>query len=135
MDNNKWWSQTKAKKLINFLIWSFTIQRLQTFSKTSVQDQLLLPCMQPHIAIKNSTTLGLPAQDAIFIFFASLTGLFKSSVFHIFSKCNLCFWQLWRRFIYPSTRKKIKLFTSSVFNEVREIKTPAFNKQISGLFI
>ena len=32
----------------------------------------------------NPVKVGLPAQGAIFIFFASFTGIFKSSVFNIF---------------------------------------------------
>ena len=35
--------------------------------------------------------MGVPAHDMVFIFFASLTGLFKSSVFNIFQNVILIF--------------------------------------------
>ena len=53
--------------------------------------------------------LGLSAHDPVCFLFASLTELFKSSVFNILSKCNL-------RNVLSSL--KIEFFTSSLFNEV-----------------
>ena len=63
-----------------------------------------------------SKVLGLPAHDAVFIFFTYLTGLFKSSVFNFFKMHSSSLANVAMFYLHSSTRKKIKFFTSLFFN-------------------
>ena len=102
-----------------YLLWSgaelhlFTVQKYHctTINKIVTQCRQLLLEHFPW-----SKVLGLPAHDAVFIFFTYLTGLFKSSVFNFFKMHSSSLANVAMFYLHSSTRKKIKFFTSSFFN-------------------
>ena len=56
--------------------------------------------------------MGLPAQNATFIFFAPVTGIFKHQHF---SKCSLCLWQRLISFLQHAR----KLSTSNLLSSMK----------------
>ena len=62
--------------------------------------------------------MGFPAHDAVFIFFASLTVIFKSSVFNIFNSKAFVFNKCGNVLSSFFSMEENEFFTSSFFNDV-----------------